>query len=369
MTVENALRLAERHDPRPVQIEPAELRRLLLRTVSLIAAAAGPRGDVERVFAERVVGHADEPVVRALLDIAMRGAQAPAQTLVPEWGGSLVRETITAFLDLLGEQGSAVASLPLVRLSFDGDVLRVPLRADASSKSLAAAFRQEGGAIRIGSLSLVGQRLRPHAMGALATSTSELIAAAGDGVMVQVIRAGILTDTAKALDAAVFGAAAATPAQPAGLQGYGTSTPATGDLPADMKASLQRLVAAGYGGPNTRWVMHTLTHASLLETSSEAQMRDSVLNIPIVGSTGIASDVVLLVDCAGVVLASDPVRFDAGSEAQVVEVDDAPPSLDAGAPARSLFQTNCTSIRAILPTDWVAGMGAVQSLTGVGVAP
>lgn len=317
---------------------------------------------------------------REIVGMVLRSAQAPAMTSVQGWAAELVPTTVAAFTDVLAEQGSTMAQLPMRRYVFgQGKLLRVPLRTSNASRNLAAAFFAEGDPIRVGALQLVPAPLSPRNMGVIGTSTVEMIQAAGDGVMLDVIREGAATDTAKALDRLFYDDQPADAVRPAGLQAdiaaidTIVSTGATAaDIAADLKSRLEQLVDSGFGGPRTVWIMSTLNAAVMATLFAEVQQRGTYLNIPIVSGLDVPGDVVFLVDCAALLSAQDVPVVDVATEAVLHEEDD--PTLVrpivegavAATPVRSLFQTNAAALKLVMVIDWMVGAsGAVQTITGV----
>lgn len=319
---------------------------------------------------------------RVLLGMLQRAAQTPAMTSVPGWAGNLVQPAVQAFLDLVSAEGAVALQLPFARYIFEGKKLRVPMRVPSTTPNLAGAWREEGLPIRIGALSVTAAGLEAKSMGVIGTSTLEMVRAAGDGVMMDIIRQGIAVDSARMLDATVFDDEAADAERPAGLGYYasGDNTAASSGtdaaaISADLKARLDQLVAAGFGGPNTRWVMNTLHAATLAELFTETQTRDTFLRLSIVAGHLVPAGTVWLIDGAGVALGADVPVVDSSGEALLHEEGDADAvspiatgAAGAGVvatPARSLFQTNAAALRALVPLDWVAVPGSVQTLTGV----
>ncbi|MBO9647408.1 MAG: hypothetical protein J7605_02775 [Variovorax sp.] len=374
--------------PRQLAHQPVQLAyvrpevRNLLHAIGLVFQAAASGRSIAATTALRERSGEDSALTRDLVAIlTTRAVQSPATTSNPAWAANLARMTVAAVLDLLAQQGSVAAQLPLVRLDFaDSDTLRVPVRANVDTPNLAATFRAEGAPIRVGGVLLNAPQLGPRSLAVIGTASAELVNAAGDDVMDRLLRETIITDTAKALDALFFGDQAGDAVTPPGLASLATganTAASTGTdsaaIAADLKARLAQLIANRYGSPGTRWAMNTLQAATMAETFMEVQVRNSFLNIPIVAGPSVPSDTVFLIDCGGVVVAQDAPVFESTTEALLHEEADpaavAPIVDDAGAeaaPVRSLFQSNISALKMTQPTDWLGVAGTVQTVTGIG---
>lgn len=348
--------------------------RALLRAIGLVFQAGASGKSVDATMRSRLRADDHEtPATRSLLALVSRAVQDPATTDVDAWAGELVQTVVADLLDVLAAQGNAVAQLPFARFTLDGRALRVPLRV-AGSSSLSGAFRAEGGAIRVGAMSLTSIPLTGKSLAVIGTSISEMIGAAGDDVMLQVMRSGMLADSSATLDSLFFDDEPATDVRPPGLASLATGSntaASTGTtvaaISADLKARLTQLVGNGFGSPSTRWVMNTIQAGTMFELFAEVQTRGTFLNIPIVSGPSVPIGTVFLIDCAGVVLGADSPVFDSTSETVLHEEDDPVAVADdvtAGTPVRSLFQTNATALRMVWPMDWAGAAGAIQTVTG-----
>lgn len=378
----------ELHRARLVERSPTTTTtRALLKAISVVARAGARNRSVASALQPALADHEHGEALRAVVSFVSRSVQDPALTNVPGWAAELVPQVIAEALDLLGEEGSVVARLPLARFDLEDGVVKVPMR---TSRGLAAAFRAEAAPIRVGGLTLTSQTLEGRSMGIIATATAETILAASDSVLERMIRMSMVSDTAAALDEAFFDAAARDAIRPAGIQNgidpadTAVSTGSTLDLiTADMRARLAQLHARGLGGvaSSVAWVMHSDLAATLLGLSDELRLRDRFLGLPVVAGLSVPSDVVFLLDGRAIGFAADVPSFESSTEATLHEDDGMPlvdgktgasvqPIVAAGgavaAPVRSLFQTNTTAVKGVWAVDWaVLQPGAVQTLTGV----
>jgi len=104
----------------------------------------------------------------------------------------------------------------------------------------------------------------------------------------------------------------------------------------------------------------------------EEVARGTLLGHPIIQSTTVAQDTMILVDAADFITATgDDVRFDVSDQAVLHMEDTTPAAIGTvgtppvvAAPARSLWQTDSIGIRMILPMNWAlrrSGMVAYTS--------
>jgi hypothetical protein len=366
MHIDSALLRSQRHAGVAEHSESDPRERMLFALGGMLQAGAHG-SSVKAILDEREV----DQRTRSLVELLERGVQSPAMVGDPAWAGALVTEAIIAFTDMLAQEGSVVAQLPALRFEFGkkGKVT-VPVRA-APTPTLAAAFREEGDPIRVGAMSLAGKSLTPKSMAVIATVSNELIRGAGPGVMDQLIRASIVSDTSRALDQLFLDNTVGSDLRPAGLQTFAVapntavSTGVTAAaITADTRARLAQLHTAGFGGSATRWIMHSSSATTLATLFDEMRLNGTHLRVPVISSLSVPVGVVFLVDCKGVILGADAPRFDWAQDALLHEENTTP--LAAGAPpSRSLWQTNVLGLRAIWPLDWLATTGAVQTITGV----
>lgn len=353
----------------------ASYARDLLRAVGLAFQCQAAGVSIEAALDARS-GDEAVKITRALMGALTRSSQSPAMTNVAGWAQELVPVIVGAFVDVLAEQGSTVARLPLQRYTFGPGKLRVPMRRAGSSPNQAAAFFVEGMPIRVGALQLVPVALTAKTMGVISTTTLEMVIAAGEDVMMNVIREGSATDSAKVLDRIFYDANPADAARPAGIQNglaIDDTAVSTGSdaasIASDLKARYARLLENGFGGPRSVWIMNSLNAATMAELFTEVQVRGTYSNLPIISGLDVPNDTVFLVDCAGIVIAQDVPTVEVATEALLHEEADGDAlevDVLTGVPVRSLFQTNAAALKLILPVDWAVGAsGCVQTLTGV----
>lgn len=371
--------------PRPHLVQSREValaatRAAILRAMGVVAVAEARGMGLETTLAA-TVSDAEMALTRAAIGILNRSPQGPAVTTDPAWAGMLAEPSVQAFTDLWAEAGIVTARAPLRRYVFNGKSLKLPVRVNRGvPPNLAAHWRAEGSGIRVGALALGAQVVKGQTMGILSTSTVEMILAAGPGVLDAVVRAAIIDDSARVLEATVWSTDAAAGDVPGGLGNVtaGNTAASTGadaeDILADLQLRLAAMVGAGFGGPNVFLAMHTLNEAALYAKLPEMQARGTVLGLPVYASTTMPLDTVFLVDGDAVAFGADPVLVETSQSAVVHEEADAAAvvedlsTVDA-LPQRSMFQTRCLSWRGTVNAGWWAPDGAVQVLSGVAWTP
>ncbi|MDM0013446.1 hypothetical protein QTH87_13470 [Variovorax sp. J22P168] len=377
--------------PGPAQVREAHATRAALLEAVAIITRCGARNRGVASALSALGDHEQGEALKTVVGFVARAVQGPATTTAPAWAAELAPQTVLDWVDLLGDEGGVVARLPLARFDLDGGIVKVPYR---TTRTLAAAFRAEAAPIRVAGATLALQALEGRSMGVIATCSAEAILAASDAVLQRLIRTGMVSDTAGALDTAFFDAVPRDAIRPAGIQNgidpadTAASSGATlEDIVSDMRGRLTQLHARGLGGIASRvsWVMHADLAASLLTLSDELRLRATFLGLPVISSLTVPPDVVFLLDGNAIGFAADVPTFESSTEATLHEDDGAPNadektgatvlplatgSSGAGAitaaPVRSLFQTNVTALKGVWQTDWaVLRPGAVQTITGV----
>jgi HK97 family phage major capsid protein len=329
-------------------------------------------------------------VSRIVTGIRTRAAQDPAMTFVPEWAGALVRETLSAFMDLLQPE-SIVPRIPMQRLEFNGGILKIPSRLPydpATDQSLSAAFRKEGMPIRVGAARMASRTLRPYTMGVIGTFTMEMLEASIINFE-QAVQRWMIEDTAITLDRVLLDdAAEVADTRPAGIaNGIAAedTAAASGTDPASIQQDLRDRVTVmtSYGlGRRPVWIMNPQRAAGLTAAwnavglpAFPSMAGGTLMGYPVIVSTTVPADTVFLVDAAELAFAGGTPKFNYSDQAALVEQDGLPfvdgantplAPLDTGTPARSLWQTYSGGIRAVWEVSWARLRDhSVQVITGV----
>jgi hypothetical protein len=366
----------------------AKKRLLIVRHAVCTMEAYLTHKSIDRVMEER---YGRDPLAEATRHVSVlltKAAQNPAMTAVPEWAGALVRDGYGAFMESLRIE-AVVPRLPLQREEFDNyNSITVSGRKTTApdDPNLAAAFRAEGGPIRVGSASLQAKKLTPKSMGVIGTFTLELFERSTPNIETK-IEEWIIEDTSIVLDGIFFGAGAGSPIIPAGIANgvaAGDTVVSSGNTAAQIDADVKGRIGALLGhrmGRRPVWIMNTARALGLAGAKTAAgtplypSMSDSppkLYNIPVEHGINVPATTVFLIDAAEIAFAGGAPKFKGSTEAtlheEYVQTDVKQIVDGAGvvaAPVRSLFQTNSAALRGIWEVDWlVLRPGAVQTITG-----
>jgi hypothetical protein len=371
---------------------------LLVRSALVAYESHKTHESHEAIIQRRYGGALDVTEVTRLLcnGAVIKAAQNPAMTNVAGWAAELVREGYAAFMDALAPE-SVVPRIPMTRYEFDGfGKLSIPSRATRypDNPNLAGAFRAEGAPIRVGRTTVGAKYLTPKSMGVIGTFTKELLKRSTPNIEAA-IRQWMLEDTAIELDVIVLDAVAGDAIRPAGLRNgiaAGDTRASVGNTSDDINTDVLNLITglANHNlGRRPVFIMNTARAFAVsfsktpTGTSAFPGMNDasgSIAGIPVVSSTTVPSDVVLLVDAAELAFAGGAPEFE-GTDVATLHEDDGAPNANgvtgasvlpinaaaAATPVRSLFQTHSAALKATWEIDWtVVRPGAVQELTAVG---
>ncbi|WP_157731095.1 phage major capsid protein [Variovorax sp. HW608] len=346
---------------------------------------------VQEIIQARWPGQQDLlEVSRLITGYRLKGVQNPAMTDVPEWAGALVRETLAAFMDLLQPE-SVIPRLGLAPLDFGGSaIIKVPYRLPTATggNDLSGAFRKEGDPIRIGAARMGTKSLRSYSMGVIGTFTMEMLEASLLNFE-QAVQRWMVEDTAKVLDTVFLDdRPEVADTRPAGLR-YGLDAgdihASSGVDPAQVQQDLRDAISAmtdALIGRRPVWLMHpnratglsTMWNSVGLPAFPSMEANGTLMGYPVISSITVPKDLVFLIDTAEIAFAGGTPRFDYSTEASIVEQDGLPitdgvqsevETLDAGTPARSLWQTNSGGIRALWNVSWARMRDhSVQVITG-----
>ena len=373
-------------------VSPAIIRRrpkpdanIIIRSAILALEAHVKRQSFEELARAR---YPNDEATTTVGRICIKAAQAPAMTNVPTWAAELVRDTFAAFMELLAPE-SVVPRIPMTQYSFDGyNSIKIPMRNQAATPNLAAAFRAEGAPIRVGAAQLGTKTLTPKSLGVIGTFTNELFERSTPNIE-QAIRTWMLEDTAIMLDGYFVSntppIAGVSPggirAGLAGNNNHVSTGAGVAAITADLQAMISSMGAAGLlkrpvwimNPVNSSWLAFSLTAVGQPAFPGVTTQGGTLLGFPVITSTTVPVDIVLLIDGAGVSFAGGAPQFLGTDVATIHEEDTTPaPISTAGAPnvvaapVRSLFQTNSAALRALWEIDWaVLRAGAVQALAGV----
>ena len=369
----------------PKKMEPLEF---LVRagTVRALARSLGVSIDEARVKA-----YGDDETTKAVCDLTLKAASAPAMTTVTGWAAELVQQIVTDLMPtLLPSAVYPSLSAMGLKLTF-GRNGRIIIPTRALTPTVAGSFVGEGAPIPVRQASFSSQTLTPKKMAVISTWTREMDEHSVPAIE-GLLREAIQQDTAISIDSVLLDANAATAIRPAGLRnGVAglTPTPITNGsfeaLISDLKNLTSAILTATNG--NIRNMVYIMNPAQALSIgfiqppnpSGLFPFREEInagrLNgRPLIQSGTVPLGTVLCLDAADYVSVSgDTPRFEISDQATLHMEDTSPANIGSAgsppvvaAPVQSMFQTDSLALRLILPMNWaMRRQGVVAWVAGV----
>jgi HK97 family phage prohead protease len=317
----------------------------------------------------------DEPT-RAVLSFVTKAAVVPADTVTSGWASQLVETSIQGFFSAL-MPNSVYPALAARGGKFTfgtAGIVSMPTR--ASTPTIAGSFVAQGAPIPVRQGAFSAITFTPKKMACISTFTRE-IAEHSTPAIEGLIRQAIVEDTAVAIDSVLLDAVAATTTRPAGLKAGVSATTATagGGIAAvigDIRALTSALITGTNGNLRSPvWIMNPADALAISlipatagggEFPFKSEIAGGTLQgYPVITSSNVAADTMLLVDAADFVSVSgDSPRFDVSDQATLHMEDTTPLPIATGAqgsgvlatPARSLWQTDTIGVRMLLDLNW-----------------
>ena len=301
--------------------------------------------------------------------VIARATASPANMTDSAWAASLASEAVGDFVLSLAPQSAAAKLVAAgMRPTLDGvGSIALPRRSGLPATDV--AWVGEGAPIQVRNLALstatIGPAKKMAAMVVLTNESMQTTAAE------EIVRTMLREDAAASLDAAMFCDLSGTSARHAGL--LNGLTPITATAGGDETAMLLdlenlALAIAEAGGTEPVFIMSP-------ELAARAAIRlNRPLPLTIWSSAGLAAGTIVAIDPRGFASAfgTDP-TITANTDSAIHMEDTSPTELSAtdtpntvAAPVRSLWQTDCTVLRMILPVAWtMRAAGAIAYITGV----
>jgi HK97 family phage major capsid protein/HK97 family phage prohead protease len=371
--------------PREVRVEPPIRPKhkadLVFKAGVCNVIANATKAPLERVIEARYPGH------HQLQQYMRATVAAPATTAQAGWAAELVQTQVAELLELLLPVSvfGRLNGLGLA-LTFAQGIGAITVPSRLSTPNLAGDFVGEGQPIRVAQGGLTSVKLTPHKMAVISTFTREL-ARQSNPQIEQVIREGILQDTALALDTRLLDNVAGNLIRPAGLANGVVPIASAGttaeNIQTDLRAALDPILALN-GGRRLVWLLHPSRLIGLQSVQAAAGTfvyRDEIQNGRLFGyeyvvSTNVPSDELWLIDVADFASANGVVEWEVSDTATLhMEQDqaDVKPIVGGTAaapvpavPSRSLFQTATIGIRFIHDVSWVMRRpGMISIIDGV----
>jgi len=289
-----------------------------------------------------------------VLDLITRATSAPATTGTTGWAAELAQKLV---YDSLAALAPMSAGAQLLRgglvLNFDhyGSISVPGFVAAAAS----AGFVAEGQPIPVRQLTSAAATLLPFKIGSIAALTLEMMESSNAEAM---ISDALMRSAGAALDAVLFDSNASSAARPAGLRnGIAASTASTNaDLREafleDMTTLFNAVARVGGQGPYAIVTSPGRAMSMISQTSRyTADRQESTVGM-ILGTPGVANDVIAVAQSALVSAFSADPDIEAANAATLVMDDTSPSTPNTTQPTKSLYQTASIGIRMRWPISW-----------------
>ena len=323
--------------------------------------------------------YGDDEATRAVCDIVLKAASAPAQMTVAGWAQELVRTIWSAWMEVL---------LPLSvfpKLSASGLALtfgangKIIIPTRSLTPAISGSFVGEGQPIPVRQGAFSSQTLTPKKMAVITTWTREMDEHSIPAIE-GLLRQAILEDTAIALDTILLDTNVATAIRPPGLRSYqaGLTAAAVAGQPyanfiADYTALYQSLITLTNGNVRTPVLIvnpqQTLQVSMLQPPAAAAPLLPfmtqvdggRILKTPLIESTTVPAGVVIMVDAADFTTAgAEGPRLEISDQATLHMEDTTPADIVGGVapgtpafPVKSMWQTDSLALRLIMFMNWV----------------
>jgi hypothetical protein len=328
----------------------------IVRAILAHAQVSHTGGSVERAVRSR--WPKDEEALR----IVTKGATAAATTTTTGWAAELAVNHVSELLIALGPIS---AGSELLRRS---TVLSLERYRSVSVPSLVASatnasFIQEGTPIPIRQLdtskSVV---LSPRKLATGFVLSREIVQSSNAEALVRMV---MVNSVALSLDAQLFSNVAGDAVKPPGLLYNVTPiTPTTGNADPAMRTDLANLggAVAPVGGLD---IVYVASPAEAIKILASAGPR---FTFPVFASSALAPKTVAAFAPIAIVAAADPQPEIQESRNALVELNTTPSDpIMAGAPVKSMFQTDSSAFRVIFDVDWgllnAGGAAVVANVT------
>jgi HK97 family phage prohead protease len=330
----------------------------------------------------------NDEIVKTAFNITTKAASAPALTSVTGWAAELVASRLGEMTPTLMPMSVyGPLSAKGMRLTFGPyGTINIPVR--SLSTTIAGSFVGEGLPIPVRQGLFTTAPLVPKKLAVISTWSREMDEHSMPAISA-LIREAIQQDTSVAVDTILLDATAKSAIRPAGIRNgiSGQSATAGGGFTAlvgDLKLLIGAVITATNSNlRNPVWIMNPAQKVSigLVQPSGTAFLpfaaqveSNTLLGYPIITSGTVTAGMVIFMDAADYVSATDDSpRFEV-SDSATLHMDDTTP-LNIGtagspatvaAPSQSMFQTDCIALRMILPCDWLmrrASLAWVSSVT------
>jgi hypothetical protein len=281
------------------------------------------------------------------LHVAIKAASAPAMTSVPGWAAELAQRVVADTVSALGPYSAGAQLLgDALLLSWDGaGAIGVPGFVASANY---ASFVAEGDPIPVRQFANASKDVLPHKLASIAVLTREMMESSNAEAL---IGDTLIRSAGLALDAVLFGSAAASAAQPAGLRnGIAASTPSANADPyfaffEDINTLISAVGQVGGRGP-----FYVIGSAGMVAGVFLRAGQNAII-IPLM--TSAAGNDLIAVAANAVAAAFSPTPDMETANTGALVMDTAPGAAGSMGPERSLYQTDSLAIKMRWPVSWV----------------
>jgi hypothetical protein len=293
----------------------------------------------------------------AVSPLVTKAASAPATTTTSGWAAALATQAASDFVQTLSPLSAAAGVFArALGLSLGGvNTIALPRRATPPAAG-DVPWIEQGQPIPVGQLSVSGGAiLGPTRKLALvvATTNETMRASAAEAVFTSMLR----ESAAVSLDATFFSDLAATDARPAGiLNGIAAQSATSGGGTSALTDDLELLAGAIAATAGDMVIICNPRQAFAIRIRL-----GSNFTIPVLASRSVPAGTVIALDPLAIAVAFgvEP-EFQSSQEAVIHTESSSPAAISSAgspntvaAPVRSLWQTDCTALRCLLPAAWV----------------
>jgi hypothetical protein len=281
------------------------------------------------------------------LALAIRAASAPAMTSVPGWAAELAQRFVADTVSALGPYSAGAVLLgDALTLSWDGaGAIGVPGFVASANY---ASFVAEGDPIPVRQFATASKDLLPHKLASIAVLTREMMESSNAEAL---IGDTLIRSAGLALDAVLFGSAAASAAAPAGLRnGIAASPPSANADPyfaffEDINTLISAVGQVGGRGP-----FYVIGSAGMVAGVFLRAGQNAII-VPLMTSAAGSDLIAVAAKAIAAALSPTPDMETANTGALVM--DTAPGAAGSMGPERSLYQTDSLAIKMRWPVSWV----------------
>jgi HK97 family phage prohead protease/HK97 family phage major capsid protein len=333
--------------------------------------------------------YGDDEATKAVCDIVLKAASAPAETTVTGWAAELVQTIWADFMQVL---------LPLSvfpKLSAKGLALtfgaagRIIIPTRSLTPSIAGSFVGEGQPIPVRQGAFASQTLTPKKMAVITTWTREMDEHSIPAIE-GLLRQAIMEDTAIALDTVLLDNNPATTIRPPGLRSFQAGLVPSAATPfanfvADYEALYGGLLTLTNGNVRAPTMLlnpiQTLSLSMMQPPAAAAPlfpftaMLDTgrLLKADLIESSTVPPGMAIMVDAADFTGAGqEGPRLEISDQATLHMEDTTPADIVGGAspgtpayPVKSMWQTDSLALRLIMFTNWTMRRPVATWMTGV----